>query len=141
MDSDNNQKRYTYEEKPYEKRELDMKFQNIEKMIDINHTETMDKLGEIDRRNHDKQVTMSDTLGQLNVLVTATNGKVKKLEKWQAGLVMSGSVVVVMGMGIIGLVVYIYQYQLTQYVTRVSNQGQTIQTLKTQVQTLQDNQK
>lgn len=121
----------------YSKREIDMKFENIEKIIDINHTETMDKLGEIDRRNHDKQVTMSDTLGQLNVLVTATNGKVRKLEKWQAALVMSGGVVVTLGSVIIFMGIYIYNIQVTTINSLKTNQKE----LRITVQTLQDNQK
>lgn len=124
-------------EQPYNNRELDMKFQSLETLIDVNHTETMDKLGEMERRNHDKQVTMSDTLGQLNVLVTATNGKVRKLEKWQAGLVMAGSVSLFLGGIIIAMGLYIYNGQVATINNLKTNQKE----LRTTVQTLQDNQK
>lgn len=123
-------------ESDYTKRELDMKFENLEKKIDDNHAETTEQIDLTERRNKDRQIEILNLVGEVKDQTTLTNGTVKKLKQWQTGIIMSGSVVIFMGSVIVGLVVYIYQYQLNQYATRVSNQGTTIQLLKTQVQEL-----
>ncbi len=65
-----------------------MKFEVLEKQIDDNHAETIEKLGESDRRNHDKQVTMLNVLGDINLKLEKQNGRVKKTEAWIRGIVM-----------------------------------------------------
>lgn len=115
----------------YSKRELDMKFDYLANKIDENHDETMDRIELLSRTNNDKHLENSDKLENIEQKVTLTNGKVRKLEKWQAALIMSGSVAIFMGCALVGLVVYIYQYQLNQQAVRVTN-------LKTQVQVLQN---
>lgn len=103
----------------YSKRELDVKFKSIE-----------DKIDEFSKDQDQKHLQNTKLLNTIDSKVTLTNGKVRKLEKWQAGLIMAGSTALFLGSVIIGLVVYIYQYQLSQQATRITN-------LKTMVQTLQ----
>lgn len=88
-------------DRPYNKRELDMKF-----------TAVIDRIDELAKDQDDKHGQNSVLLNAIDGKVSVTNGKVKKLEKWQAGLIMAGSVALFMGGIIVSLIVYIYQYQL-----------------------------
>lgn len=108
-------------DKDYSKREIDMKFQSIIDKVDENHLETKEQISELAKDQDYKHGQNTDILNTIDAKVSVTNGKVKKLEKWQAGLIMAGSVALFMGGIIISLVVYIYQYQLTQQATRITN--------------------
>lgn len=118
-------------DRPYTNREQDMKFQFIADKIDDKHDETMDRIELLSRTNHDIHLADTARLENIEVKVTTTNGKVKKLEKWQAGIVMAGATALFLGSVIVGLIVYIYQYQLAQQAARITS-------LKTQVQSLQE---
>jgi hypothetical protein len=109
------------EQTDYTNRELDMKFGTLAEKIDENHKETIEKIDILSRRNDDKHLETSAHLRELNDKVSFTNGKVKKHEKVLYGLLMSGGVVMFLGGTIIGLVVYIYQYQLGIQSTRITS--------------------
>lgn len=115
----------------YSKRELDMKFLALTEKVDENHKETLEEIGLLSRRNDDKHLQTSDRLIKIEEKVTFTNGKVRKLEKWQAGLIMAGTTALILGGTIVGLVVYIYQYQLNIQTTRITNLKSTITSLQT----------
>lgn len=115
---------------PYSNRELDMKFENLQNnlsdKIEFNHQETTEAINVLDRRNTDKQTEMLNFLGEIKIQTTATNGKVRKLEKIQAGIYMAGAVAFVMGGIIISLAVYIYNIQVNR-ITNLKNQVQLLQ--------------
>lgn len=96
------------DERPYSKREMDSFKDELRGRLD-----NQDKVA-------DATLTQAKT----------TNGRVNKLEALTKGIIMSGTVVVFMGGVIVGLVVYIYQYQLTQQSTRITNLKSIIQTLQ-----------
>lgn len=114
----------------YSNRELDLKFEYIANKIDDKHDETMERIELFSRTNDDKHLQNTARLENIEMKVTTTNGKVRKLEKWQAGLVMAGGVAIFLGGIIVGLIVYIYQYQLTQQATRINNLRDTVKTLQ-----------
>lgn len=49
----------------YSKRELDMKFTNLEKMMDENHQETLDKLETIEKTVSSMDTTHSESISSL----------------------------------------------------------------------------
>lgn len=114
----------------YSKREIDMRFDYLANKIDIKHDETMNRIELLSRTTNDKHLENTSKLENIEMKVTLTNGKVRNLEKWQAGLVMAGGVAVFLGGVIVGLIVYIYQYQLNQQATRITNLRTTVQTLQ-----------
>lgn len=114
----------------YTNRELDTKLEYLATKIDDKHNETMERIELLSTRNDEKHEENVTSLDAIDAKVTFTNGKVRKLEKWQAGLIMAGSAVVFMGCVIVGLVVYIYQYQLAQQQTRITNLKNTVQSLQ-----------
>lgn len=118
------------QDRPYTKLELDLKFQNLADKIDQKHDETLESIRVLSVRNDDKHLQNTDRLENIEVKVTTTNGKVRKLEIFTRGLVMAGSVALFMGGIIVGLIVYIYQYQLQQQATRITNLNAKIQVLQ-----------
>lgn len=114
-------------EPPYSNRELDVKFKILGDNLEENHQETMNRIELMDRKNHDKFIDILAQVGEIRVQTTTTNGKVRKLEKWQAGLIMAGSVALFMGSVIIAMGIYIYNLQ----VARITNLRNTVQQLQT----------
>lgn len=97
------------DERPYTKRELDTFKEEMK----------------------DRFSKQDDVLESILEQAKKTNGRVNGHDSLIRGLIMSGAVVVFLGGVIIGLVIYIYQYQLSQQATRITN-------LKSEVQTLQN---
>lgn len=107
-----------------------MQFKSVIDKVNENHIETREQIAALAQDQDDKHLQNSKILQAIDTKVGITNGKVKRLEKWQAAIVMAGSVALFMGGIIIGLVVYIYQYQLDLQTTRVTNLRATVQTLQ-----------
>lgn len=107
-----------------------MKFEILSNKIDENHQDTKDQIDSFIRQQDAKHIENRKLLMGIDAKATTTNGKVRKLEKWQAGLIMAGSTALFLGAVIVGLIVYIYQYQLAQQTIRINN-------LKAQIQNTQ----
>lgn len=105
----------------YNKRELDMKFESVIEKVDELKADTKDQIESLVSDSNEKHEQNTIILNDIKDKVSFTNGKVKKLEKWQAGLIMAGSTALFMGAIIISLVVYIYQYQLSQQASRITS--------------------
>lgn len=116
-------KPYSNEDKPYSNRELNMKFEGIKSKIDENHVETLEKMGESDRRNQDKQIEMLNMLSEIKGMATKTNGRVNNHDAWIRGIVMCCSLIVVV---VLPLLYVIYQ----QIEGRVNHQGSEITNLQ-----------
>lgn len=116
--------------KPYSNRELDSKFKNLEDTLTKNHAETVELIKNGEKNNDSKHSENTNRLKEIAIQTTATNGRVRKLEKWQAGLIMAGSVAVAMGMMLIGLLAYIWNFNINLQSTTSAN-------LQTQIQNLQ----
>lgn len=88
----------------YSQRELDMKFQQVETKIDDSHSETLDKLGESNRRNHDKQVEILNFLTEIKNQTQKTNGRVNKLEGRVVGIIMCCSLIIIVVLPLLGII-------------------------------------
>lgn len=97
------------DEKPYSKREMDT-FKDEMK---------------------DRFSSQDGVLNSILEQAKKTNGRVNKQESLSKGLIMSGTVVIFLGSVIVGLVIYIYQYQLSLQSTRITNLKEIVQTLET----------
>ncbi len=120
-------------EADYTKRELDMKFQKLEEKIDELHVETMDKIGESDRRNHDRQDVIITLVTEAKNGITKTNGSVarafeeiQRLKTWRAAQVASLAVVTGLGMILIGMAAYIFTSNAQTINDRMDRIGQAI---------------
>lgn len=118
------------DEKNYGKRELDMKFLAIEEKIDSRHDETMETIRVNDVNNKSRHEEMFKMLESIKADTMKHNGRLTKQESWTRGIVMSGSVALFLGCTIVGLIIYIYQYQLSIESTRITNLKSAIQILQ-----------
>lgn len=121
---------HNFSDHNYSKREIDILFSNLTDKLQSTHTEILEKIEDLDDNNDKKHIENTNRLQAIDTKVTFTNGKVRKLEKWQAALIMAGSASIVLIGIIIGLVVYIYQYQLNIQTGRITNLKATINQLQ-----------
>lgn len=112
------------DDKNYNKRELDMKFENLEKKMEYNHVKVMEKIILSDKKNTDQQKEIFNILEKINIQTTATNGRVNKLYGWKTGLVMCSGLIVLI---IIPLMVYIFLQQSAR-IDRIYTKIQILQT-------------
>lgn len=98
---------------PYTNRELDMKFKVLEDNMLANHEETLEKISESDRKNHDKHMEVLNFLSEIKTETKKTNGGVTSLKlsrAWMTGVI---AVIIVI---VLPLVVYVFttQYNVLQ---------------------------
>lgn len=121
-------------ERQYNKRELDMKFQTIIEKVDDNHRDTKEQIQELAKETKkdqdEKHIQNTEILKIIDGKVSLTNGRVKRLEKWQAGIIMSGTVVIFMGGIIVSLIIYIYQYQIFVQNDKITNLITTVKSIQ-----------
>lgn len=114
----------------YSKRELDMKFESLEKKVDEGHLAIIERMNESERKNLDRAKEMFNMLEEIKGQTTKHNGRMSKQESLTRGVIMSGTVALFLGGIIVGLVVYIYQYQLEQQSVRITNLKALVQDLQ-----------
>lgn len=118
----------------YTKRELDMKFESIEQKMDDNHAEIIEKVENNETKNLDRALEIFNMLKEIKADTTKHNGRLSAQEATSQSMLLAGKVVIALGSVIVGLVIYIYQYQLSQQATRITNLKTTVETLQANVQ-------
>lgn len=102
---------------------IGMKFETLEKKIDDNHTETLDKIGESDRRNHDKQLEMTSLITEVLAQTKKTNGRVNKLEGWRIGIVMCCSIIIIVVLPLLAVIYHDITARLDRQAAAISNKA------------------
>lgn len=110
-----------------------MKFLRLEEKMTEDHTETLEKISESNRINHDKLLEVFSSLQEIKLGVDKTNGSVanafkeiQKLKTWRAGQVVGLAVVVSLGGIIIGMATYIFTSNMQSISDRFDRQSQAI---------------
>jgi len=92
-------------EEPYNNREIDLRFKELEEKITRNHQETLEKISESNRVSHDKHKETVAFLSEIKNQTTKTNGNVTSLKLSRAWMTGAIAVIIVI---VLPLIVYIF---------------------------------